>query len=101
MFIFVWVGALWKLPILVMLGFFAISSVPVFMAIVMENAPDQRAFANGIYMAVNFLLHSLAVILVGAFSDWVGLRLTFLITAALLPFCLPFVGLLPKAVKST
>ncbi|MDW7755440.1 MAG: MFS transporter [Brevefilum sp.] len=99
MFVFVWVGALWKLPLLILLGFFSISSIPVFMAIVMENAPDQRAFANGIYMATMFLLNSLAVILVGIISDRVGLRLTLLINAALLPFCLPFVRLLPKAVK--
>jgi FSR family fosmidomycin resistance protein-like MFS transporter len=99
MFIFMWVGTLWKLPILVLMGFFAISSVPVFMAIVMENAPDQRAFANGVYMATNFLLNALGIILVGLLSDWVGLRLTFLITAALLPLSLPFVRMLPKSMK--
>lgn len=99
MFLFVQADASWKLPLLVLLGFFAIAVIPVIMAIVMENAFDQRAFANGVYMATIFLLHSLAVILVGIFSDWFDLRFTFLASAGLLPLCLPFVRLLPKSVR--
>lgn len=99
MVLFVYANALWRLPLLLLLGFFAISVVPVFMAIVMENAPQQRAFANGVYMASNFLLHSLAVILVGVVSDGFDLRFTFLVTAGLLPLSLPFVRMLPRSVK--
>jgi FSR family fosmidomycin resistance protein-like MFS transporter len=99
MALFVFANAFWKLPLLLLLGFFAISVVPVIMAIVMENAPGQRAFANGIYMASSFLLHSLAVIVVGLVSDWFDLRFTFLVTAGLLPLSLPFVLWLPKSIK--
>jgi FSR family fosmidomycin resistance protein-like MFS transporter len=99
MVLFIYANPWWKLPLLVLMGFFAIAVVPVMMAIVMENAPNQRAFANGIYMAVSFSLQSLAVILVGLFSDRFGLRLTFLVSAAVMPFILPFVRLLPKSVR--
>ena len=100
MVLFVYANAWWKLPLLLLLGFFAIAVVPVFMAIVMENAPEQRAFANGIYMAASFIMQSLAIILVGLISDWVDLRFTFLISAAVLPLSLPFVRLLPKSVRN-
>ena len=100
MFLFVRANAFWKLPLLVLLGFFAIAVVPVFMAIVMENAAEQRAFANGIYMATSFVLHSLAVIVIGLLADLIDLRFTFLVSAGLLPLCLPFVRLLPKSVRS-
>jgi MFS transporter, FSR family, fosmidomycin resistance protein len=99
MFLFLQSAAQWKMPLLVLMGFFSIATIPVFMAIVMENAPDQRAFANGVYMATSFILQSLAVVLVGVISDWFDLRFTFLITAALLPLCLPFVWMLPKSVR--
>jgi MFS transporter, FSR family, fosmidomycin resistance protein len=100
MFLFVRANAFWKLPLLVFLGFFAIAVVPVFMAIVMENAADQRAFANGVYMATSFVLHALAIIVVGLLADLIDLRFTFLVSAGLLPLCLPFVRLLPKSVRS-
>ncbi len=101
MVVFVQADALLKIPLLVLLGFFAIAVIPVIMAIVMENAPEQRAFANGVYMATNFLLNAIAVILVGIVSDWVNLRFTFLLSAGVLPLCLPFVRLLPRSVRRT
>jgi FSR family fosmidomycin resistance protein-like MFS transporter len=99
MFLFLQAGPLWKLPLLVLLGFFSISIVPVMMAIVMENASDQPAFANGVYMAASFVLRSLGLVLVGVLSDWFDLRFTFLLSAGLLPLCLPLVALLPKSVR--
>lgn len=100
MFLFVRANAFWKLPLLVLLGFFGIAVVPVFMAIVMENAAEQRAFANGVYMATSFVLHALAVIVIGLLADLIDLRFTFLVSAGLLPLCLPFVRLLPKSIRS-
>jgi FSR family fosmidomycin resistance protein-like MFS transporter len=97
MVLFIYAGPWWKFPLLVLMGFFAIAVVPVFMAIVMENAADQRAFANGVYMATNFLLRALAVVIVGIFSDRFDLRLAFLVSAGLLPLSLPFVQRLPKS----
>lgn len=97
MFLFIQTTSLWQIPLLILLGFFAISIVPVIMAIVMENYPKNRSFANGIYMAVSFILSALAVLLVGFLSDLVDLRFTFMVSAGLLPLGLPFIFMLPKS----
>ncbi len=86
-----------RIALLVLLGFFAIAIVPVIMALVLENYPENRSFANGIYMAMSFILRALAVLLVGILSDAIDLRITFLISAGLLPLGLPFIFLLPKS----
>ena len=41
-------------PVLVVLGFVALSTGPVVMAMVQESCPENRAFANGIYMGGGF-----------------------------------------------
>ncbi len=85
-----------KLPLLMLLGFFILSTTPVIMATVLENAPNQRSFANGIYMATNSILHAIAILLVGFVSDRIDLRFTLLLSAGLLPLCTLLVRLLPK-----
>lgn len=86
-----------RIPLLILLGFFSISVAPVIMAIVLENSPENRSFANGIYMASSFILQALSILLVGFLSDLIDLRFTFIISAALLPIGLPFIFLLPKS----
>lgn len=97
MLLFMVANDLLRIPLLVLLGFFAISVVPVIMAIVLENAPENRSLANGIYMASSFLLHALSVLLVGFLSDWVDLRFTFYVSAGTLALGLPFIFMLPKS----
>lgn len=97
MFLLVQTKGLWQIPFLILTGFFGISVIPVVMAIVLENFPDNRSLANGIYMAVNFLLHALGVLLVGLLSDSLDLRTTFLISAGLIPLGLPLISKLPKS----
>jgi FSR family fosmidomycin resistance protein-like MFS transporter len=91
---------LWQIPVLIFLGFFAISVTPVIMAIVMENFPENRSFANGIYMALSFLIGALATLLVGLLSDLVNMQFTFLISAGLALFGLPIIFWLPKSKNS-
>ena len=100
MYFFVHSEGLAQIPLLILLGMAAISVVPVLMAIVLENSIENRSFANGIYMATSFILTSVAVFLVGFLSDIFDLRLTFLISAGVLPLGLPFIMLLPKSKKS-
>lgn len=95
-FLFVNANFTLKIPLLVLLGFFIISTTPVIMALVLENAPEQRAFANGVYMATNSILHALAVLVVGFIADRIDLRFTLLLSALLLPLCILLVRLLPK-----
>jgi FSR family fosmidomycin resistance protein-like MFS transporter len=57
---------------------------PVIMAIVQECYPENRALANGVYMALSFLIRSLILVVFGAMSDWIGLTTSYLISSALL-----------------
>ena len=95
MFLFVQSNALLRIPILQLLGFFSLSVTPVILAVVLENASVNRSFANGIFMAVSFLIQALATLMVGFISDLVDLRFTFLLSAALLPVGILVIRLLP------
>ena len=100
MFLFLQSSGAFQIPLLILMGFFAIAITPVIMAIVLENYPGNRSFANGVYMAVSFVIQALAILLVGFLSDLVDLRFTFMISAGLLPLGLFFIRLLPKMPKS-
>jgi FSR family fosmidomycin resistance protein-like MFS transporter len=99
MFLFLQTKGLMQIPILILIGFFGISITPVFMAIVLENFRENRSFANGIYMAFNFVLMALSTLIIGGLSDLVNLRFTFMLSAILVLCGLPFIRLLPKSQK--
>lgn len=97
MFIFLAIQGFSQIPLLVLLGLTALSVTPVIMALVQENFPENRALANGIYMAITFILRSLAILIVGLIADQSSLRITFVISAVLVIVGLPFIFLLPKS----
>jgi FSR family fosmidomycin resistance protein-like MFS transporter len=70
-------------PVLLSYGFVAISAGPVFLALIQDNFPENRAVSNGIYISMNFLLRSLVMILVGMAGDAFGLEITFMGSAGL------------------
>jgi len=75
----------WALfPILAILGFVALSTGPVVMAMVQESCPENRAFANGLYMGAGFALRGVAMLLLGMMADAYGLRRAFEISAVLM-----------------
>ncbi len=84
-----------RLPLLLGLGFAGLMATPVIMAWVQEGFTENRALANGTYMALNFVARAIAVVLVGAMADAVGMRQAFIVCAALGVFGTPFVLLLP------
>jgi FSR family fosmidomycin resistance protein-like MFS transporter len=96
MFTLVHVAGWWRLPLLLPLGFAGLMATPVIMASVQESAPENRALANGIYMALNFGLRAVIVVLVGIFADRMGMRSAFLTCAALGLLGTPFVFWLPR-----
>jgi FSR family fosmidomycin resistance protein-like MFS transporter len=96
MSVFLAVSGWLRFPLLLMLGFTALSITPVIMAMVQETSPDNRALANGVYMALSFTLRSVVVVIMGALGDWFGLRWTFAAGAIAPLLGLPFVFLLPK-----
>jgi len=78
------------------LGLTSLSTAPAIMALVQESFPQSRSLANGIYMALNFLIHSGAVLVLGALGDRFGLRLAFTVSAAVPLLGLPFLLLFPQ-----
>jgi FSR family fosmidomycin resistance protein-like MFS transporter len=85
-----------QLLLLLMMGFVALSVTPVVMAIVQEGSPENRALANGVYMALSFTIRSGIVVAVGALGDWLGLRWAFTASAVIPLLGVPFVLLLPR-----
>jgi FSR family fosmidomycin resistance protein-like MFS transporter len=95
MFALVNASGWWRLPLLLPLGFAGLMATPVIMASVQESAPNNRALANGIYMALTFGLRAVIVVLVGALADRTGMNTAFLACAALGLLGTPFVFWLP------
>ena len=84
------------LPALVLLGFITLSTNPVLLALVQEEAPEQPAMANGLFMAISFFVRAAIVLVVGIMADSWGLRTAFYWSAWLGFIGLPFVFFLPK-----
>jgi FSR family fosmidomycin resistance protein-like MFS transporter len=82
---------------LFLLGFTSLSTMPVFMAIMLESFPGNRALANGIYLAMTFVGRSFMAVIVGAFADRFGLEKAFIAGALILLLAVPLVRLLPKS----
>ena len=80
---------------LALLGFFVISPTPVVMALVQESFPENRTFANGVYMGLSFVIRSTVVVLVGLMGDQLGLHAAFLISAGLMLLAFPAALYLP------
>ena len=95
MFVFLTVSGWARIAILPLLGFTSISITPVLMAIVQENFPENRALANGLYLALGFSLRSGAVVLMGALGDLFSLRKAFTASAVLMLLGIPLILLLP------
>jgi len=82
--------------LLLLIGITAFSVTPVMIAMVMENFSDSKALANGLYMAIYFLLRSGAIALTGVMADLWGLSTTFYICAIVCFFSVPSVYLIPQ-----
>jgi FSR family fosmidomycin resistance protein-like MFS transporter len=97
MLAFVFAGGWVRFPLLLLLGLTALSVVPVIMALVQESFPENRALANGTYMALSFVLRSGVVVALGMMGDTWGIRMAFIVSAIVPLLGLPFVLLLPTA----
>ncbi len=83
--------------VLSFLGLTMLSSAPVIMAVVLENAGDNPAAANGTYFMISFAARSVILLAVGWLGDIVGLRTTYMWCGGFAALGLPFVLLLPKS----
>jgi FSR family fosmidomycin resistance protein-like MFS transporter len=100
MFVFLAVSGPARFPALLVLGLTALSVTPVLMAVVQESVPDNRALANGVFMALSFSIRAGVVVLVGVLGDLFGLRLAFTVSAFMPLLGIPFVFLLPSKARA-
>jgi MFS transporter, FSR family, fosmidomycin resistance protein len=89
-----------RLPILVLLGLTSLSIYPVMMALVLESFPNNRALANGAFMALSLIFRSFVVILVGRVGDIWGLPTAFTLAAVVPLLVLPLLRWLPSRNQS-
>lgn len=95
MLIFVHVEGPLMAPLLIGLGFTALSVSPVFLALVQDQLPENRATANGVFMFYAFGVRAINVIIVGALGDALGLQNAFIAAALISLLCLPVIVTLP------
>jgi FSR family fosmidomycin resistance protein-like MFS transporter len=95
LFAFVFGPAWLALPLLLALGFAAISPQPVILALVQDQFPENRALANGTYLAIAFLLQAAGIWAVGFLADRAGLTAAFTVGGVLALASIPAIFLLP------
>jgi FSR family fosmidomycin resistance protein-like MFS transporter len=95
MLLFLGINGWARLPILMLIGITAPATRTVLMALVQESCPNNRAMANGMFLAISFILESGSAVIVGALGDIFGLRTAFMLSALILLVGSPLVRLLP------
>lgn len=86
----------WQIfPLLIILGFFCLSTGTIFMALVQDNFQHHRATGNSVYILISFLSNALMLIVVGYMGDRFGLRTAYLISAGAALLSIPTLRLLP------
>lgn len=96
LFLFTLTGGWLRFIALLVVGFTLLSTTPVMLALVQENAGPSPAAANGLFMMVSFMARSAVVVLVGFIADRIGLTAAYLISAGMGLIGIPFVLLLPR-----
>lgn len=90
-------GPTWlAVPLLIALGLTALSPQPVFLALVQDKFPDNRALSNGTFLALNFLIRAGGIWVVGLLADRFGLTTAFTISAIMAFVSVPALKFLPK-----
>jgi FSR family fosmidomycin resistance protein-like MFS transporter len=85
--------------LLILLGMVSLCVVPVGMAMMQENFPENRSFANGLYLSVLFLANAAAGVIMGGMADVMGTPQAFLWSVLICLMGVPFVFLLPRQKK--
>jgi len=91
MLLFIFFGGLFKVTLLIILGFSIVAQGPVLLAVIQDLDSERPAFVNGIYMTINFIVSSLTVVFVGILSDLIGLENTYILSAILAVGAIPFI----------
>jgi FSR family fosmidomycin resistance protein-like MFS transporter len=97
-FAFLAAGGWAQFLLLIVLGFSVLSTTPVFLAMMQESFPENRALATGSFMALSFIINSTVVVVLGVLADRYGMRSAFVFSGLFSLLGLPFVLLLPRGV---
>jgi len=89
MWLFLIVEGVLLFPLLILVGFFLLAPSPVMLASVNELKSEHPAFINGIYMMINFIINSGAIMLIGILGDKIGLLFAYQIAAVVAAFAIP------------
>ena len=81
---------------LLVTGFTVLSTTPVMLALVQENANESPAAANGLFMMLSFAVRSIAVVAAGAIADMFGMDMMFIVAAVAGFTAIPFLIKLKK-----
>lgn len=98
LFVFTWFGGWLRFGALLFAGFTILSTTPVMLALVQENASKNPAAANGFFMMASFLARSAIVVLVGFVADHIGLEATYFCSAVMGLAGIPFIFMLPHKI---
>ena len=82
-------------PLLIVLGFFCLSTGTIFMALVQDNFQHHRATGNSVYILISFMSNALMLVVVGYIGDSFGLRVAYLMSAGAALLSIPSLRLLP------
>jgi len=81
---------------LAVVGTASMMVLPIGLAFVLENFPNNRSLANGLYLAAMFAINAVAGVITGFLYDTFGGYNTFLWSAYISLLGIPFIFLLPK-----
>lgn len=87
---FVFTDGFIKIAMVGVAGFTVLSTTPVMLALVQENAKMNPSAANGLFMMASFFVRAVAVFLAGVIGDMAGLDNMFIVSAVIGFFAIPF-----------
>lgn len=93
--LFLYVSGMFQIPILLLLGFASLSTMPVMLAIVQDELPNHRALGNGLFIFLSFGVRSISILTIGYFGDQFGLQSAFFWSAIISLASIPAIYFLP------
>ena len=88
-------GGNFLVPYLVVMGFSSLAVMPIFLAVVQEQFSENRALANGSFLALNFISSAVGLWVYGHVADAIGLQSTYILAAFIGILTVPAVFFLP------
>ena len=99
--VFLKVSGWMVVPVLLLLGFTALSTTPVMLAIVQDQLPEHRAMGNGLFMTITFLVRPIAILAIGAIGDRGGLQSAYFWSALISLLAIPAILALPGPLRKS